>query len=211
MISLVWPSSVRLSISPRSKSAPPWKIGSAISGSGQQKDLVGRVSIRAGAFVEMVSGAPGAAEPKENAMSLTTTTTRTVTAPRFAATSSARSLRWTTVIAGFVAAAVTTGVAAAVHAAGVSFEIDGEMIPLLGFAQMTFLGAVIGGVLLAVLNRRSRSARRRFVQTAVALTVLSCVPSITWPDDAASKVALVALHVLAAAIVVPALVRHAHD
>lgn len=56
----------------------------------------------------------------------------------------------------------------------------------------------------------ARTARRR-VQTAVALTALSCVPSVAWPDDAASKLALAALQVLAAAIVVPALVRHAHD
>jgi peptidoglycan/LPS O-acetylase OafA/YrhL len=170
------------------------------------------VSIRAVAFVEVMSGASGAAEPKENTMSLTTslTTSPTVTEP-YATTRSARSLRRTTVVAGLVAAAVATGVAAAFHAAGVSFEVDGEMIPLAGFAQMTFLGAVIGGVVLAVLNRRSRSARRRFLQTAVALTALSCVPSVTWPDAAASKLALVALHVLAAAIVVPALVRHAHD
>jgi peptidoglycan/LPS O-acetylase OafA/YrhL len=168
------------------------------------------VSIRAVGFVEVVTGAPGAAESKENAMSLSTTAP-TVTAPPYATTRSARSLRRTTVVAGLVAAAVTTGVAAAVHAAGVSFEVDGEMIPLVGFAQMTVLGAVIGGVLLAVLNRRSRSARRRFLQTAVALTALSCVPSVTWPDDAATKLALVALHVLAAGVVVPALVRHAHD
>ncbi|HEY6416878.1 MAG TPA: DUF6069 family protein [Acidimicrobiales bacterium] len=145
-------------------------------------------------------------------MSITTTTASTaatVTEPY--AVRRASSLRRTTVVAGLVAAAVTTVVAAAVHAAGVSFEIDGEMIPLAGFAQMTFLGAVIGGVILAVLNRRSRSARRPFLQTAVALTALSCIPSVTWPDDAATKLALVALHVLAAASVVPALVRHAHD
>jgi hypothetical protein len=84
------------------------------------------VSIRAVAFVEVVSGAPGATEPKENAMSLTTTTTTTPTVTRPYATSrSAGSLRRTTVVAGLVAAAVTTGVAAAVHAAGVSFEVDG--------------------------------------------------------------------------------------
>jgi hypothetical protein len=169
------------------------------------------VSIRATAFVEVVSGAPGAAEPKENAMSLTTTTGPTVTTPRYDTTSSPGSLRRTTVVAGLFAAAVTTGVAAALHAAGVSFEVEGEMIPLAGFAQMTFLGAVIGGVILAVLNRRSGSARRRFLQAAVALTALSCVPSVVWPDDGASMLTLVALHVLAAAIVVPALVRHAHD
>jgi len=45
----------------------------------------------------------------------------------------------------------------------------------------------------------------------VALTALSWIPSIAWADDAASKVALVALHILAAAIVVVALVRHARD
>jgi hypothetical protein len=140
-----------------------------------------------------------------------TTTAPTVTAPPYATTRSTRSLRRTTVVAGLVAAAVTTGVAAAVHVAGVSFEVDGKMIPLVDFAQLSFLGAVIGGVLLAVLNRRSRAIRRRFLQTAVALTALSFVPSVTWADDAATKLALVALHVLAAAIVVPALVRHAHD
>ena len=112
---------------------------------------------------------------------------------------------------GLVAAAATTAAAALVHAAGVSLEIDGEMIPLLGFAQMTFVGAVVGGVLLAVLNRWSAAPRRRFVQAAVALTALSCVPSIAMPADAATKVALTALHLLAAAIIVPVLLRHAND
>jgi hypothetical protein len=76
---------------------------------------------------------------------------------------------------------------------------------------MTFLGAAIGGLLLAVLNRRSGAARRRFLDATAALTALSCVPSVAWPDDVATKVALVALHLLAAAIIVPVLVRHAND
>ena len=138
----------------------------------------------------------------------------TVTSPTLttgAATAPATSLRRTTVVVGLAGAAVTTAAAAVAHAAGVSFEIEGEMIPLLGFAQMTFLGAVLGGVILAVLNRRSESPRRRFLQTTAVLTALSCVPSVAWPDDAASKVVLVALHVLAAAIIVPVLARHAHD
>lgn len=83
------------------------------------------------------------------------------------------------------------------------------MIPLVGFAQMAFLGAVIGAVLLAVLNRRSRDAGRRFLQATVALTVLSCVPSVALPPDAATKMALVVMHVVAAAIIVPLLARHA--
>jgi peptidoglycan/LPS O-acetylase OafA/YrhL len=147
---------------------------------------------------------------EENTMSVTgTSTTTSVTRPD--SDRRAGTLRRTTVVAGLGAAAVTTAVAAAFHAAGVSFEVDGEMIPLAAFAQMTFLGAVIGGVVLAVLSRRSRSTRRRFLHTAVALTALSCVPAVTWPDDVATKVALVALHVLAAVVVVPALVRHATD
>jgi hypothetical protein len=108
-----------------------------------------------------------------------------------------------------VAAAVATAVAAAVHGAGISFEVDGEMIPLAGFAQMTFIAAVIGGLLLAVLNRRSTAARRRFLEATVVLTAVSCVPAIAWPDDLGTKVALVALHLLAAAIIVPVLMRHA--
>ena len=121
------------------------------------------------------------------------------------------SLARTTIVAGIAAAGIVTVAAALLHAVGVSFEIDGEMIPLLGFAQLTFVGAVIGGVLLAVLNRRSVAPGRRFAQIAVTLTALSCVPSVAMPDDVATKVALVALHVLAAAIIVPVLLRHAHD
>ena len=99
--------------------------------------------------------------------------------------------------------------AAAIHAAGVPLAVDGEMIPLGGFAQMTFLGAVIGGVLLAVCNRRSAAPRRRFLQITTALVVLSCVPSVALPPDAATKAALVALHVLAAVIIIPVLARRA--
>ena len=143
-------------------------------------------------------------------MSLTTAAP-TVTPLWHASTRSPRSLRRTTVVTGFVAAAITGGVATAVHAAGVSFEVDAHMIPLVDFARLAFLGAVFGGVLLAVLNRRGRSASRRFLQTAVTLTALSCVPSVAWADAAACKLVLVALHVLVAAIVVPTLVRHAHD
>ena len=143
--------------------------------------------------------------------------TATLTSSTQAGTPSTRRTRrsWvvtrTTVAVGAIAAAVVTVAAGLLHAVGVSFEIDGEMIPLLGFAQMTFLGAAIGGFLLAGLNRWSAAPRRRFVQVAVALTALSCVPSVAMPDDVATKLTLVALHVLAAAIIVPVLLRHAND
>lgn len=139
-------------------------------------------------------------------MSVTTTTHPS---ERLARTTPSSSLRRTTAIVGVAAAAITTAAAAALHAAGVSFEIDGEMIPLLGFAQMTFIGVVIGALILAGLNRWSGCARNRFVQVAVALTALSCVPSIVMPDDIGSQIALVTLHIVPAAIIVPVLARHA--
>lgn len=140
---------------------------------------------------------------------MSTITTTVPVAPESQAAHRPGSLRRTTLLAGLASAAATTALAAAAHALGVSFEVQGEVIPLLGFAQMTLIGAILGGGILAVLNRRSASARRRFRQVTVALTALSCIPSIAWPDDTPSAVVLVALHVIAAVIVVPALDRHA--
>lgn len=137
-------------------------------------------------------------------------TTATLSEPT-AVTGSAPSLCRSTAGSGLVGAGVTAAAGAAVHAAGISFEIEGEMIPILGFAQMTFIGAIIGGLLLAGLNRWSGRARARFIQATVALTALSCVPSVTMPDDGGSQIALVAVHVLAAAIIVPVLARHARS
>jgi hypothetical protein len=132
-----------------------------------------------------------------------------ITAPTTSPTTDRTShpIRRATVASGAVAAVATTAVAAAADAAGVPFAIDGETIPLLGFAQMTALGAVLGGVLAAALRNR----RQAFVTVAVALTILSCVPSVAMPPDAATKIVLVATHVVAAAIIIPVLVRRLGD
>jgi hypothetical protein len=150
----------------------------------------------------MMSGAPGAAGPQGDVMS---TTTATITTTR-ANTTATPSLRLTTIGVGLVAAAATTAVAAVLRAVGVPLDADGP-IPLAAFAQMTFLGAVIGGVLAAIFTRRSHNPARRLVQTTMALLTLSCIPSIALPSDVATKLALVGTHVLAAAIVVPVLAR----
>ena len=109
---------------------------------------------------------------------------------------------------GVVAAAATTTGAAVLRVAGVPLAVHGT-IPLAGFAQITFIAAVLGGVLLTVLNRRSRAPRQRFIQMTAGLTALSCVAPAAFADTTASKVALVALHLVAAAIIVPVLERHA--
>ena len=121
------------------------------------------------------------------------------------------SLRRTTVVVGLAAAAVTTTAAAAVHAAGVPLAVDGEMIPLAGFAQLTFVGALVGGLIAAFLRRRSAEPRRRFLQTTGMLTTASCIPSIALPPDVATKLALVVTHVLAATVVIPVLARQLDD
>ena len=152
--------------------------------------------------MDVVSGATGVAEP-EGATVSTATTTLTSTRPT---TQTTWSLPRTTLAVGVAAAAAVTLTAAVFHAAGVSFDVDGE-IPIAAFAQMTFLGALAGGLIAAILKHRSVAPARRFVQVAAALTALSCVPSIALAHDIATKLALVTTHLVAAAIIVPVLAR----
>ncbi len=114
-----------------------------------------------------------------------------------------------TAVAAVAASAGAMAVAGAARAGGVPFRIDGEQIPVGGFATLTLVGVVVGGLLLVALNRFSASPRRRFVQIAAALTAASCIPSLTSPPDTASRLGLVAAHVVAAVIAVPLLARRA--
>ncbi len=125
-------------------------------------------------------------------------------------TAPAASLGRTTVVVGASAAVGTTALAVAVHAAGVPLAAHGE-IPVGAFAQFVFVGAILGGLLAAAANRYSEAPRRRFLQSAVALTALSCVPPIAFGDTPAAKMALVATHLVAAAIIVPVLARKITD
>jgi hypothetical protein len=147
-------------------------------------------------------------EPERNRAMTTTIATPTLSRDD-ESTSSKPSLFRTTVKIGFAAAAATTAVAAAIHAAGVPLEVSDGPIPLAAFAQLTFFGAVLGAFMLVAFNRLSSAPRRRLLQTTTVLTAASCVPSVTLAPAVTTKVALVAMHLLAAAIVVPALARHA--
>ena len=120
----------------------------------------------------------------------------------------ARKAVWFHGVAATVAATVVvTALAAASLAAGVSFETAGSPIPLLGFAQLTAFFSLIGVAMAAVMARVARRPRRRFVATTVVLTAVSLVPDATFGFDVASAVVLMALHVVAAVIVVPVLAR----
>jgi amino acid transporter len=110
------------------------------------------------------------------------------------------------VAAAVVAAAATTILAAVASTAGISFaDSTGAGIPLAAFAQLTLIFSLVGVGIAAVLARKARRPRRTFVRTAVALTVLSFVPDLTFGFDTGSAAALITLHTVAAAIVVPTL------
>jgi hypothetical protein len=109
------------------------------------------------------------------------------------------------VVAGVVAGAATSAFAAIVDAAGVSLKVGGEAIPVLGFAQVTFVATMIGTLLAVVLNRRAQHPARTFVRTTVVLTALSFVPDVLADAPNGTRLALAVSHVIAAAIVIPAL------
>jgi peptidoglycan/LPS O-acetylase OafA/YrhL len=110
------------------------------------------------------------------------------------------------VASAVVASVATTVLAAIASAAGVSFaDSTGASIPIAGFAQLTLVFSLVGVGIAAVMARKVRRPRPTFVRTAVALTALSFVPDLTFGFDASSAATLITLHIVAAAIVVPAL------
>jgi hypothetical protein len=117
-----------------------------------------------------------------------------------------RSLWRTGALAGGVAAAATVAVAGAARGLGIPVETaPGTAIPILGFAQLTLFFTAVGVVLARALARRADRPRSTFVATTVVLTALSFVPDVLLSTDAASKLTLVTTHLVAAAIVIPAL------
>ena len=96
-------------------------------------------------------------------MTATTITTATTTDPT---TRSARRTLWLAgLVSGAAAAVATTAIAGVADAIDHPLTVDGEMIPVLGFAQMTLLGTVLGVVLALVLRRRADRPQRTFTVT----------------------------------------------
>ena len=112
------------------------------------------------------------------------------------------------VIALATASVATVSVAAAGHVAGISLDVGGAPIPVLGFGTLTALFSFVGLVLAAVLSRTVRHARRAFIRTTVVLTALSLVPDLLVAGAApATRALLMLTHLVAAAIVIPAVAR----
>ena len=121
----------------------------------------------------------------------------------------ARGLAGTGLVAALGAMVATTLAAALARAAGVDFEMPdgGETIPLPGFAVVTGFFSVVGIVIAAALLRWSARPAERFLWTAGALTAISLVPPLISGADAATTAALIGLHLVAAAVMIPTLAR----
>jgi Family of unknown function (DUF6069) len=113
-------------------------------------------------------------------------------------------------IAGVAAAAVNTAVVAVANkSADVSPEVSktGGPIPLVGFAQVTFVATLIGIGIAAILRRRSARPASLFTRIAIWLTAASMIPPVLVDADASTKVLLIVTHLIAAAIVIPVVVK----
>lgn len=115
----------------------------------------------------------------------------------------------TGLLATLVAMAATTVGAAVAHALGVSLQLPDapEPIPIAGFGVMTGVFCVVGIVIALALLRWTSRPAQRWVQASVALTAVSLVPPVLTGAEAATVITLIALHLVAAAIVIPALAR----
>jgi hypothetical protein len=142
-------------------------------------------------------------------MSITTTQARTRVTVGAPTPTAARQAIWKAgVAAAVVASATTTALAALASADGVSFaDSTGASIPNSAVAELTLIFSLVGVGLAAVIARRARRPRRTFVATTIALYALSIVPDLTFGFDTSSATALITLHTVAAAIVVPTLAR----
>ena len=141
-------------------------------------------------------------------------TTSTATASRTVRTAptNTRPALWRPALAsGVAAAAVTTTMAAVLHAAGVSLEIDGAPIPAAGFANLTLMCVALGYVLAVTLRRFARTPHHTFVVTTIALTVASFIPDVIVSASLGTRFSLMAMHVVAAAIVIPAIASRLSD
>jgi hypothetical protein len=120
-----------------------------------------------------------------------------------------RRLAVTGSLATLATMAATTLAAALARAGGVDFEVPdgGETIPPAGFAVVTGFFSVVGIVLAAALLRWSARPAKRFGWTAVSLTAISFVPPLLSGAGAATTTALIGLHLVAAAVMIPALAR----
>jgi uncharacterized membrane protein YhaH (DUF805 family) len=121
----------------------------------------------------------------------------------------ARGLAGPGLLAVLGAMLVNVLVAASARALGVDFELPdgGESIPLPGFATVTGFFSLLGVALALAARRWSDRPAQLFLRVTLGLTAISLVPPLLVGADTSTTSTLVLLHLLAAVIVMPTLVR----
>jgi len=120
------------------------------------------------------------------------------------------------VAGGATAAAANTGLFLLLHGLGVDFSIQpiptapAAPIPIYNFAVASFLPALIAGGLLLLLGRFTTRAATTFVVIACAFCLVSLAgPATVGGASAATRMALMLMHLLAAVVISTALMRSA--
>ncbi|MEJ3652221.1 DUF6069 family protein [Actinomycetes bacterium KLBMP 9759] len=112
------------------------------------------------------------------------------------------------VVGATVAAVVVWGVALLV---GVDLQVSMAGTPMQIGVVAVILNALVpsllGWAVLAVLERRTRRARTIWTVVALVVTLLSLAGPLTGAADPGSLITLVLLHLVVAAVLVPALRR----
>ena len=121
----------------------------------------------------------------------------------------ARGLAVLGLVAALAAMLATALAAALLGALGVDFEIPdgGETIPVSGFAVVSGFFSLVGVVVAVALLRWSARPAERFVWTAGSLTAISLAPPLLSGAATSTVVALIGLHLVPAAVMVPTLAR----
>ena len=143
-------------------------------------------------------------------MSVTTATTAASTTTPSTTTSTAPSVK--SLLGGGLAAVAVASVATAAlagvgRAAGISLEVAGAPIPVVGFATLTAMFSVVGLLLALGLRRFAGHPRVWFVRTTVVLTALSLVPDVLADAASTTRMLLMLTHLVAAATVIPVVAR----
>ena len=138
---------------------------------------------------------------------MTTTAISTRTTATATSTSTSTVVKTVAAVTAFAAVAVE-GVVAIANAVGPDVRLQGEAMPAGGCAIGVLMCMVPAIALLAGLRRWAANPARSWLRATVVLTALSVVPDLTVPDTAvASRLTLMAAHLVAAAIIVPAVAR----
>lgn len=99
----------------------------------------------------------------------------------------------------------TTAIGAVAKAAGVPLAVGDLEIQVPMFAVFTLAATALGVVIATQLQKRNRQPRRAFVITTVVMSALSVIPDLTADATTATKLTLISAHLVAAALIIPAL------